>query len=160
MNLEANKAVARRFFDELWNARRLPVADDIIAPDCVTHQLRSGADDSATPRAPESIKQHVAEWVAAFPDLRFTAEQMIAEGDRVVTHCTARGTHLGYWHSIPPTGKIITIQMTVIHRIADGRIAEDWVLADFLGVFQQLGIVRPTAELLAKADPGTAKAGQ
>ena len=68
-----------------------------------------------------------------------------------MTQCVARGTHLGSWLGIPATGKFISIQMFVVHRIADGRIVEDWVLVDSLGVFQQLGLVPPTEELLARA---------
>ena len=100
------------------------------------------------------MKHHVADWLAAFPDIRFTIEQMLAEGDRVMTQCVARGKHLGSWLGIPATRKIITIQMFVVHRIADGLIAEDWVLIDSLGVFQQLGLVPPTEEVLAQASLG------
>ena len=68
-----------------------------------------------------------------------------------MTQFVARGTHLGSWLGIPATGKFISIQMFVVHRFADGVIAEDWVLVDSLGVFQQLGLVPPSEELLAKA---------
>ena len=68
-----------------------------------------------------------------------------------MTQCVARGTHLGSWLGIPATGKVVSIQMFVVHRFADGVIAEDWVLVDSLGVFQQLGLVPPTQELLAQA---------
>jgi hypothetical protein len=97
------------------------------------------------------MRHHLAEWLGAFPDIRFTIERMLAEGDRVMTQCVARGKHLESWLGIPATGKIITIQMFVVHRIADGLIAEDWVLVDSLGVFQQLGLVPPTEQVLAQA---------
>jgi steroid delta-isomerase-like uncharacterized protein len=151
MNLESNKLVVGRFFEEFWNQRKPEVADEIFAVNCVTHQLRSGSDDIAAPRGPEAMKPHLAEWTAAFPDLQFTVEQMIAEGDRVVSYCISLGTHLGYWHGMPPTGKAIIMRMIVVHRIVDGLISEDWVLVDFLGVFQQLGLVQPTNELFAAA---------
>ena len=150
MGLEVNKAVVRRFIEELWNRRQLEVADDIFAPDCVTHQLRSGAE-ATMPRPPEVTKQHIKDWTAAFPDLHITIERMIAEKDRVMIQCIQRGTHLGSWQGIAPTGKVISIQMVVVYRIAGGRIAEDWVLVDFLGVFQQLGVVPPTAEIFKQA---------
>jgi len=151
MSQQGNKAIVRRFIEELWNQRKLTLADDLFAEDCVTHQLRVGTDPAGVPRGPEVMKHHVAEWLAAFPDIRFTIEQMLAEGDRVMTQCVARGTHLGSWLGIPATGKFISIQMFVVHRFADGVIAEDWVLVDSLGVFQQLGLVPPSEELLAQA---------
>jgi predicted ester cyclase len=148
MSAEQSKAVARRFIEELWNGRRLELADELIAPDCVTHQLRSGAEDEGTPRTPEVIKQHVAGWLAAFPDLRFTVEQMIAEGDLVATRCRMRGTHTGAWLGVAPTGRDVSVRMMIVQRIAGGRIVEDWVLVESLGLFQQLGLVPPREELL------------
>ncbi|MCA1566928.1 MAG: ester cyclase [Acidobacteria bacterium] len=146
-----HKAVVRRFYEELWNERRVEIADEIIAADCVTHQLTSGVEDSGTPRPPELIKQHVAAWLAGFPDLHFTVEQMLAEGDRVVTHSRMRGTHTGAWHGLAPTGRKISLPMVVIQRIAGGKIAEDWVLVDSLGFYQQLGLAPPTEEIMARA---------
>jgi len=160
MSLEANRTIACRFIEELWNERKLEVANEIIAPDCITHQLRSGPEPLTAPRGPEIIKHHLAEWLAGFPDMHFTIEQILAEGDRVMMQCVGRGTHLGSWLGIPSTGKFITIQTEIIQRIADGQIAEDWVLTDFLGVFQQFGIVQPTSELIAKASKDAANAGQ
>jgi steroid delta-isomerase-like uncharacterized protein len=151
MSQQANKAVVHRFIEELWNQRKLALADDLFVEDCITHQLRFGSDPAGAPRGPAAMKHHVADWLAAFPDIRFAIEQTLAEGDRVMTQCIARGTHLGSWLGIPATGKFISIQMFVVHRIADGLIAEDWVLVDSLGVFQQLGLVPPSEELLAQA---------
>ena len=151
MSVETNKTIVRRFIEELWNQRKLALADDLFAEDCVTHQLRFGNDPAGSPRGPAAMKHHVADWLAAFPDIRFTIEQMLAEGDRVMTQCVACGTHLGSWLGIPATGKFISIQMFVVHRFADGLIDEDWVLVDSLGVFQQLGLVPPSEELLARA---------
>jgi hypothetical protein len=74
--------VITRFVEELWNERRLEVADAIFAEDCVTHQLRSGIADEAAPRGPDAMKEHVSGWIAGFPDLRMRVEQMVSEGDR------------------------------------------------------------------------------
>jgi steroid delta-isomerase-like uncharacterized protein len=146
-----SKAIARRFIEELWNARRLELAAELFAPDAVTHQLRSGAPDVSAPRTPDMIKRHINEWLAAFPDLRFTIEQMIAEADTVVTRCTMSGTHTGPWLGVAPTGQQVSVRMIVTQRIAAGRIAEDWVLVESLGLFQQLGLVPPREELLPAA---------
>jgi len=151
MTVEQNKAVVRRFIDEFWNERKLDLAGDLFAGDCVTHQLRSDVETAGTPRTPESVKREAAAWLAGFPDLRFDAEQMIAEEDHVVTRCTMYGTHTGAWMGVAPTDNQISVRMIVIHRIADGRIAEDWVLVGALGLFQQLGLVPTTEEILAQA---------
>ena len=144
--------VSRRFFEEVWNARRLEVADEIVAADCITRQLRSsdGPMPSAS-RGPDALKEHVRSWLAAFPDLMWEIEAVVTQGDRVVTWAMARGTHEGQWLGIAPTGRRVAIQCVVLHRVADGRIAEDWVVTEALGIFQQLGIVADTPSLLASA---------
>lgn len=96
------------------------------------------------------MKEHVSGWLTSFPDLRFTIEQMIAERDRVVSQLVMEGTHQGTWMGISPTGKRLQIRMITIHRIANGKIAEDWVLVESLGLFQQLGAAPDTAELIRK----------
>ena len=143
------KQIINRFVEELWNGRRLDVADEIFAKDCVTHQLRSGAPMDAVPRGPEDIKVHVADWIASFPNLRFSIEQILNEGDRVVTQLLMEGTHQGPWMGIPATGKTMQIRMFTIHRVAQGKIVEDWVLVESLGFFQQLGVVPNTADLVS-----------
>ena len=142
------KQLINRFVEELWNQRRLEVADAIFAKDCVTHQLRSGVPTDAVPRGPEAIKEHVASWVTSFPDLRFSIEQMLGEGDRVVMQLLMEGTHQGEWMGIPASGKKMQIRMITVHRVVHGKIVEDWVLVESLGFFQQLGVVPDTADLV------------
>ena len=151
MSAEQNKAIVRRFIEELWNNRNLDLADEIFAADCITHQLRSGAELVAAPRSPEVIMKHVTEWLAGFSDLRFTIEQMITEADQVVARMVMQGTHTGVWLGVAPTGKQVNIRMITIHRIANGKIAEDWVLVESLGFFQQLGLIPATQEIMANA---------
>ncbi|HET7438096.1 MAG TPA: ester cyclase [Nitrospira sp.] len=152
------KHVIQRFVEELWNGRRLEVADQIFSEDCVTHQLRSGVLDEPAHRGPREMKEHVSGWLMSLPDLHFSVEQMFAEQDRVVSQLMMEGTHQGPWMGISPTGKRLQIRMITIHRIADGKIVEDWVLVESLGLFQQLGAVPDTAELIRKAaqDVGSA----
>jgi steroid delta-isomerase-like uncharacterized protein len=149
--MTSNEAIVDRFVNELWNARELSVADEIFAPRCITHQLRSGEPITSAPRDPETLKQHVRDWVNAFPDLQFTIEQTVASEDRVASHLTMRGTHNGAWMGVSPTGKQISITMIVIHRIEAGKIVEDWVLVDSLGLFQQLGLVESREEIFSRA---------
>src|ERR1700756_4783276 len=142
------KQLIHRFVEELWNERRIDVADAIFAKDCVTHQLQSGAPAAAVPRGPEAIKEHVAGWITSFRDLRSTIEQMLSEGDRVAMQLLMEGTHQGAWMGIPPSGKKMHIRMFTVHRVVQGKIVEDWVLVESLGIFQQLGVVPNTADLV------------
>src|SRR5215469_18930803 len=83
--MEPAKHIINRFVEELWNARRLDVADQIFSEDCVTHQLRSGILAAPAHRGPQEMKEHVSGWLRSFPDLRFNIEQMITEQDRVMS---------------------------------------------------------------------------
>ena len=150
MSQDQNKAVVRRFIEELWNQRKLEVADELFAADCVTHQLR-GSDPAAMPRSPESVKAEAAAWFAAFPDLRFEIEQMFAEGNQVFSRFTMRGTNTGAWMGLPPTNRKVSVPMMTIHRIHEGKIAEDWVLIGTLILLQQLGILPDTTQILERA---------
>jgi steroid delta-isomerase-like uncharacterized protein len=154
MGEDENKNIVKRFIEEMWNQRKLEIADELFAADCVTHQLRSGEDPAGVPRSAESVKREAAAWLTGFPDLDFVLEQMIAAGDRVVSHCTMRGTHTGVWMGIAPTGRKVSIPIFTIHRIADGKIAEDWVLVGSLMLFQQLGLVLQTPENLGASRTG------
>lgn len=151
MSTEQGKAIVTRFYEELWNHRNLGVADEIFAADCVTHQLQSGVEPVGVTRGPEAVKRHVAEWLAGFPDLHFSVEQMVVEDDRVVSQSVMRGLHSGVWLGIAPSGKRVSVRMYVTHRIVGGKIAADWVLVEALGFFRQLGLVPTTQEIVAGA---------
>ena len=136
MLTENNKALIRRFYEEVFNKRNLAALDDFYAPDHVDHSLPPGL-----PVSPEGTKQAIAVMMEGFPDLHITIEDMIAEGDKVVTRFTTHGTQQGGLGGIPPTGKQVAISTIEITRIAGGKIAEDWGLDDRLGMLQQLGLV-------------------
>jgi predicted ester cyclase len=144
--------VVDRFFDEVWNQRQYAVLDQIIDPDCVTHQLRSADGPIAgTPRGPAALRQHIEDWVRAFPDIVVSVDQRCVGGTHIVSWVTMRGRNDGAWQGVPPTGRRITIRTVAQHRVEADRIREDWVMVDALGLLQQLGIVGTTAELLAGA---------
>ena len=135
MSTEENKALVHRWV-ELWNAGDVDAIGDLVAAAYVRH------DPSAPEvRGPEAQRQLVAMYLAAFPDLRFTVEDLIAADDRVTTRLTARATHRGELLGIPPTGNEVTIAAMETYRIAGGRIAEQWVVMDALGMLQQLGAI-------------------
>ena len=147
------KQLIGRFVEELWNQRQFDVAQAIFAKNCVTHQLRSGVSADAVPRGPQAIKEHVTSWIASFPDLHFSIEQMLSEGDRVVMQLLMEGTHHGAWLGIPASGRKMQIRMFTVHRVAQGKIVEDWVLVESLGFFQQLGVVPNTEDLVGNFLP-------
>ena len=137
--LEENKAIARRHFEQLWAGGDLAVADEIYSTSAVGRHL--GSPDHGG--YPEGERQHVLESNTAFPDTSVTVEDQVAEGDRVVTRWTFRGTHTDTYMGVPPSGRQITVSGVHIHRIVDGKIVEVWAYPDALGFLQQLGVIPP-----------------
>lgn len=135
MSIEENKAVVRRGIEEVWNQKNVAIVDEIAAPDYVSH------NPAMTTHGLEQYKQLVMMYFAAFPDLHLTIEDEIAEGDKVVTRVTARGTHQGSFMGIPPTGKHAVVTGIVIDRFANGKTVEAWNNLDDLGLLQQLGVI-------------------
>ena len=136
MSNEDNKALIRRFYEEVFNKRNLAAINDFYAPDHIDHTLPPGL-----PVSLEGTKQAIATMLEGFPDLRITNEDMIAEGDKVVIRFTTHGTQQGTLGRIPPTGEQVAVSTIEITRIAGGKIVEDWGLDDRLGMLQQLGLV-------------------
>lgn len=133
----ANKALARRLLEEAFNAGNIDIVDELLAVGFINH-------DAAAPEptvGPDAAKASIAGYREAFPDLRITIEDQIADGDRVVTRWSAKGTHQGELMGMPATGKQSTVTGITIDRIVDGRIAESWTNWDTLGMLQQLGVV-------------------
>ena len=136
MSTEENKILVHRFNDEYINAGNLAAADELVAVDIVDHTSPPGLTHGR-----ESHKKVVALFHTAFPDVRWTLEDVIAEGDKVAVRLTMRGTHQGEFFGIPPTGKQVTVSGIHIVRIANGRIAEHWGTNDDLGFLRQLGVL-------------------
>ena len=134
MSTEDNKALTRRGFDAL-NQRNWAAFYELIAPDFVLH------DASTTIQGLEAYQQFLSMYYTAFPDLHFTVEDLIAEGDRVVARYTASGTQQGALMGIPPTGKQSTVTGILINRVVNDKTVEEWLNFDALGMLQQLGVV-------------------
>jgi steroid delta-isomerase-like uncharacterized protein len=143
----ANTALCRRFYDEVWNGRNLAAVAGMVAPDYVSYDP-NGPDFG---RGPDACREEAAYYLAAFPDLRVTVEETVVEGDRVAVRWTARGTQRGRLGGIEPTGRSVTVTGTTIWRIADGKLASARTNFDALGLFQQLGIVQRHAAESATA---------
>lgn len=142
---EEKKRVLHRLLDALSEAEDA-VVDALVSPDFVTHHPRS--PDSG--RGPESVKYASMLFRRAFPDLRYTIEEMVAEGDRVAMRWVVEGTHTGEYFGFPPTGKRVVFKGTEIVRFSQGKVAERWVNWDTLGLFQQLGIIPEFSQLLPR----------
>ena len=132
---EQNKARIRRVIEEAYSKGNLAVVDEVAASNLVIHTT------SQDIRGRDGAKQYVAMMRAAFPDLHFTIEDQIAEGDMVVTRWTARGTHQGNFQGVAATGREIRLMGTDIDRMTDGKVVECWAHVDELGLMRQLGAV-------------------
>lgn len=137
MSTEENKAVVRRIYEELWDDRRLEVADELIAEGGLNYDTGL----TAHPFGPEEMKGTVRMVTAAFPDNRHEVEDIFAEGDRVMARVTLTGTHEGPFMGIPPTGRRISVNEIHVYRLRDGKAVEHRVGRDDLGAMRQLGVV-------------------
>ncbi len=146
MSTEENKALVRRFVDEVQSRGNIDALDEICSPEFVNYSAPPGL-----PPDREGIKIVTAMFRAAFPDSYFTVEDMIGEGDKVVTRKTFHGTHEGEFMGIPPTGRRVSTELIDIVRIVDGRVVEHWSMGDNLGMMQQLSIV-PLPEDMEEPD--------
>lgn len=133
---EQNKALFRRFMNEVVNGKKVRVIGDLAAVDMVDHNLMPGQ----TPGL-EGMKQMMTMFFAAFPDLHSNIDVLIAEGDLVVGRMTTTGTHRGDLMGIPATGKRVKFTEVHIVRIANGKAVEHWGNSDDMGMMQQLGVI-------------------
>jgi steroid delta-isomerase-like uncharacterized protein len=132
-SLEQNKAVYRRFIEEVFNGGQLELIDELLAPDYVFNDAPPG-----TPPGKDAIRQVVTLFRSGFPDLYITIEDVLAERDLVCFRATTRGTHLGEAFGIPATGRKIEMKGLTMVRIEDGKVAESWVKNDVAGLMKQL----------------------
>ena len=136
MSTEENKAILRRLYEEIWNEKNLGMADELISTDFIDRNASAGLAPGI-----DGFKQGVAIAFATFPDIHLTIEDLIAEGDKVVSRVTARGTHKGEVMGIQSTGKQVAFTCIDIVRIADSKIVERWSLIDFPSIMHQLHVV-------------------
>jgi steroid delta-isomerase-like uncharacterized protein len=136
MSTEENKAVFRRYVEEVGNEGNLELADDIF-----DRYLAHQPDGSVLERGPEDVKRFMGEFQKAFPDFRSEIEDQIAEGDKVVTRWRMRGTHRGEFRGIAPTGNELDITGIGIFRFSRGKVVESWDNFDQLGMMRQLGVI-------------------
>ena len=136
MSEQDNKTVVRRYYDEVLNQRNIDLLDELAVEDYVEHDPFPGQGNGLA-----DLKARVAGLCAAFDPLRFTIEDITAEGDKVVVRWTNAGTHSGSFMGMPATGKDFGIAGIDIHVVTGGKLAEHWHVVDQLAQMQQLGLI-------------------
>jgi steroid delta-isomerase-like uncharacterized protein len=134
MSFVENKTIARRYFEEIWNKEELAALEKLVAADVVGHV------SGTTLHGLETLKQRVRTLYFIYSEPQFSVEDQIAEGDKVLTRWTFRGTHTGEFMGAAPTGRQVIVTGMNLFRIAGGKIAEIWLNADDLSELQQLGV--------------------
>jgi len=136
MSTTENKLLASRVWEEIWHQGNLDRIDDLFAPDFVRH------DPGRELHGWEENRQFISSLRAAFPDLRFTVDDQIAEGDKVCVRYRFQATHAGPFQGMPATGKRIAYSGILIYRVEGARIAEQWTEFDLLGLLRQIGALQ------------------
>lgn len=133
---EENKALSKRFLDEIWNKGNMGVIGELMDENYINHSAPPGFSQDR-----EGFRQFATMYRAAFPDFSMTVDDQVAEGDKVVTRFTATGTHTGELMGIAPTGKKVRVTGIAIGRYADGKNVEAWSEFDQAGMLQQIGVL-------------------
>jgi steroid delta-isomerase-like uncharacterized protein len=134
MTAEENKAVVRRYIEEVWNRHNIDATDELVSPEYINHAASSAEYQRGGVRP-------VLEWLfSVFLDHRFDIEDAAADGETVAVRGTCSGTHEGELWGIPPTGERFAAQQSHWFRVADGKVAEHWAVRDDLGMMKQLGV--------------------
>jgi steroid delta-isomerase-like uncharacterized protein len=132
----ANRAVIQRFIEEVLNQQKLAVAKEIVAENFVELDPFPGQGPGR-----QGLKDVLAVFIAGFPDMHWTIEEQIAEGDKVMTRFTWTGSQQGAFMGIPATGKQVKVKGVVIDRVVDGWMVDSRILMDTMGMLQQLGVL-------------------
>ena len=136
---EQNKALIRRWFEEVWNQGRADAIPELFAAEGIAHGL---SDDAANPlRGPAGFLPFHAQFREAFPNIEVVVEDQIAEGDMVATRCSVRGKHTGDSLGFAATELPVEFTGITIARIKDGKIVEAWNNFDFMKMYRQLGAI-------------------
>jgi steroid delta-isomerase-like uncharacterized protein len=130
-----NKLLANRVWEEIWHQGDLKRIDDLFAADFVRH------DPGRELHGADQNRQFITMLRTAFPDLHYTVDDQIAEGDRVCVRYRFQGTHLNAFQGMPATGKRVAYSGILIYRFVNEKIAEQWTEFDLLGFLRQLGVL-------------------
>jgi ketosteroid isomerase-like protein len=142
MNIEANKAIVRRYFEEVFNGKQPGLVGELFASDAI--YTLAGLPQPL--QGPAAIQGAAAGFLAGVPDLQMKIESLIAEADQVAVRYTGRGTHQGDLMGISPTGNHIILPGIAVYRVAEGKIVAGWDSADIVGLLAQLGALPMAAQ--------------
>jgi uncharacterized protein len=134
---EEHHALFERWFEQLWNRKNYAITKELVDPEFTAH----GAGGQDIKQGPDGVAGMVSVWHQAFPDGHMTMDDIITEGDLSVIRMTFRGTHLGDFYGVPPSGMQVKVTSIGIDRVIDGRITEGWGELDMLGMMQQIGAI-------------------
>jgi len=137
MSVEQNKALFRRFIEEVFNKGNVSTIDEFLAPNFVEREVLP----PGTPSGREGVKQLTMMFRTAFPDFNVSIDDMIAEGDKIVARTTWSGTQKGEFMGIPSSGKRVSFNVIDIIRISDGKGVEHWGVMDSSSLMQQIGAI-------------------
>ncbi|KYK30682.1 MAG: hypothetical protein AYK19_17980 [Theionarchaea archaeon DG-70-1] len=138
MSIEENKALANRWMKEIWQEANPASMDELLSPDFFFNYAPSGVEPNR-----EAYKQGINSFHVGFPDIKWTSEDIIAEGDKVAVHWKGQGTHKGEFWGVPPTGERVTVGGISIIHIEGSKIVEEWGYIDIMGLMEQLGALSP-----------------
>jgi steroid delta-isomerase-like uncharacterized protein len=145
MTSEETKRFMQHFIEETINKKNLDALDSLVAEDFVEHIPFPGQGPGR-----EGLRYAIATFLSGFPDMRWTVEEQIAEGEKVVTRFTMSGTHQGEFLGIAPTGKSVQVWGIVIDVVHEGKFAESRIIMDMMSLMQQLGVLPPPGEKAEK----------
>jgi steroid delta-isomerase-like uncharacterized protein len=132
----SNKDTTRRFYDEVINQGKLDLIDELVSSDFVEHEEFPGLGNTR-----EAVKGFFTMFRSAFPDMKFTMEDILEDGDKIVVRAMITGTHKGEFMGIPATGKSVRVQAIDMVRFENGKMMEHWGATDTAGMMEQLGVM-------------------
>ena len=135
MSVEDNKTIGKRWINEIWQEASSAAINELFAADFTYNYVPPGSEPNR-----EGYKKSINEYHVGFPDIQFTIDDVVAEGNKVAVHWSGRGTHQGEYWGIAPTGKPITFQGISILQIEDGKIVEEWGYDNAWSWMEQLGM--------------------
>jgi len=132
-----HQSIIRRLYEEVWNKRKLEVLNELVSPSHALH----GPNFTGSSIGPEAYKLQVAQFVRAFPDLRWEIEETISEKDKVVVVWTFTGTHKGEYRGVAATNKKVSVDGITVHHVTNGKIIDSYANWDTWGMMKELGVV-------------------
>ncbi|HEV2415636.1 MAG TPA: ester cyclase [Candidatus Dormibacteraeota bacterium] len=133
--IDDNLALVRNMEEDLFNHRDPSAVDRYVSPDYTLRTAGAGA-----PSGREAVRTYIAAYLAGFPDLCISIDQLLAVGDKVIGVFTFTGTHHGDLFGVTPSGRSISVRQIAIYRVEDGQVVDEWEISDQLGLMQQIGV--------------------